>query len=95
MFTPTQRISIGWDGTNNQGVIDASQVGFGVMPLKLNASKVMTNVLQLSGAAAQPACNSANNGAMWATGVHVSGVKDVVQVCAADASNAYAWRTIY
>ena len=43
---------------------------------------------------AQPTCVAAIQGRFWNSG-HTTGVKDTVQVCAADAANAYAWRTIY
>jgi hypothetical protein len=39
-------------------------------------------------------CTAGNGGTFWYTG-HTTGVKDSVEVCAADASNVYAWRTIY
>lgn len=39
-------------------------------------------------------CNSGNRGMYWHT-LGGAGVKDNVEVCAKDASDAYAWRTIY
>jgi hypothetical protein len=43
---------------------------------------------------AQPACDAAHRGTVFylAGG---SGVKDTFQVCAKDAGDAFAWRTIY
>jgi hypothetical protein len=43
---------------------------------------------------AQPVCGAAVRGRQWfVTGA--MGVKDSLSVCAKDASNAYAWRTLY
>jgi hypothetical protein len=45
-------------------------------------------------AVARPACEASAKGSFW----YVAGandVKDTVEVCAKDASNAWAWRTIY
>lgn len=44
--------------------------------------------------AAAPTCNSARRGMFWFQGGG-AGVKDSVQICAKDAADAYAWRTIY
>jgi hypothetical protein len=42
----------------------------------------------------QPGCDATHRGWFWfAAGG--AGVKDTVQVCAKDASNTYAWRTVY
>jgi hypothetical protein len=49
--------------------------------------------LKLTGQA-QPTCSSGTPGQFWYSG-HSTGVKDSVAVCAADATNTYAWRTIY
>lgn len=43
---------------------------------------------------AQPVCSVVTNGQIYYSG-HATGVKDVVAVCASDATNTYAWRTIY
>jgi hypothetical protein len=45
-------------------------------------------------AGAQPTCSSALRGRIW-TVFSASGTKDGVTVCAKDATDAYAWRTIY
>lgn len=41
-----------------------------------------------------PVCGSTTRGNMWIV-ESPSGVKDVVQVCAKDASDVYAWRALY
>jgi len=48
----------------------------------------------ISGGGGQPACNSATRGRIW-TNFGASGVKDQVAVCAKDATDNYAWRTLY
>lgn len=51
--------------------------------------------LQLVGGT-QPSCDAAHRGQVNVSGsTHTLGVKDTVSVCAADASDVYAWRTIY
>jgi len=42
----------------------------------------------------QPACGAAVRGRQWFV-AGTTGVKDSLTVCAKDASNAYAWRTLY
>jgi hypothetical protein len=46
------------------------------------------------GSISKPTCNSANRGTFWYT-AGGAGVKDDVQVCAKDAGDVYAYRTIY
>jgi len=43
---------------------------------------------------AQPACSVTVRGRQWFV-AGATGVKDGLTVCAKDASNAYAWRTLY
>ncbi|OGH69713.1 MAG: hypothetical protein A3C90_04025 [Candidatus Magasanikbacteria bacterium RIFCSPHIGHO2_02_FULL_51_14] len=50
--------------------------------------------VRLNTADAKPTCDSDKRGTFWVT-QGASGVKDNVEVCAKDASDAYAWRTIY
>jgi len=50
--------------------------------------------LRVSSRQAKPACDSSVWGLQWYT-QGASGTKDTLQVCAKDASNAYAWRTLY
>lgn len=45
-------------------------------------------------AGTQPTCSAALRGRFWAV-FSASGTKDTVTVCAKDAADAYAWRTIY
>lgn len=44
--------------------------------------------------AAAPVCDATKRGYLWFT-AGATGVKDTLQLCAQDATNAYAWRTLY
>jgi hypothetical protein len=48
----------------------------------------------VSGNSAAPTCDSTTRGRFWYV-PGAGGVKDVVEVCAKDAADAYAWRAIY
>lgn len=50
--------------------------------------------VRLNTATAQPACDSTTRGTFWVT-QGGAGVKDAVEVCAKDAADSYAWRTLY
>ena len=50
--------------------------------------------VQLTETAAAPSCGISTRGLIWHT-KGGDGVADDVQVCAKDAGNSYAWRTIY
>ena len=56
--------------------------------------RLMTPAVNVASAAAQPACSASQRGRFWQT-LGATGVKDTVTVCAKDASDAYAWRSIY
>ena len=56
--------------------------------------RLMTPAVNVVSAAAQPACNVSQRGRFWQT-LGAAGVKDAVTVCAKDAADAYAWRSIY
>jgi hypothetical protein len=56
--------------------------------------RLMNSTLVSGLAGTQPACGSALRGRIW-TVFSASGTKDTVTVCAKDATDAYAWRTIY
>jgi hypothetical protein len=42
----------------------------------------------------QPVCSASLAGKLWYSG-HTEGVKDSAAICAADATNTFAWRTLY
>lgn len=56
--------------------------------------RLMTPAVNVATAATQPACSVTQRGRFWQT-LGATGVKDAVTVCAKDATDAYAWRTIY
>ncbi len=56
--------------------------------------RLITPPVNVAASGAQPTCNSTQRGRIWQT-IGGSGVKDSVTVCAKDATDAYAWRTIY
>lgn len=53
-----------------------------------------TAYFQMNASGTKPTCDSTTRGALYHTGGGV-GTKDNVEVCAKDAADAYAWRTIY
>ena len=58
------------------------------------AFRLMTPPVNAAATVAQPACNAAQRGRIWQT-LGGTGVKDQVTVCAKDALDAFAWRTLY
>ncbi|GAG49586.1 unnamed protein product, partial [marine sediment metagenome] len=50
--------------------------------------------IRLNTAATKPTCDSTVRGTLWFT-QGGAGVADALEVCAKDAANAYAWRTLY
>lgn len=56
--------------------------------------RLMTPAINVASAATQPACSVSQRGRFWQT-LGGTGVKDTVTVCAKDASDTYAWRSIY
>lgn len=50
--------------------------------------------VRINTSSAQPTCNDTTRGTFWFF-QGGTGVKDTAQVCAKDAFNAYAWRTLY
>lgn len=60
----------------------------------LTYSSLLTGPLQNQPTGAQPACSSGIRGTFWHNN-GANGVKDSVAVCAKDAADNYAWRTLY
>ena len=83
------------DGTTDPTPIDV-QAGR-LLPLWYDGSvfrQIASSPLSGSPSALQPTCSAALRGRLWfATGA--AGVKDGLTVCAKDATEAYAWRTLY
>lgn len=72
---------------DNQGNVGIGDVSAG-QRLEVNGG------IRLNTAAAKPACDGNTRGTFWVV-KGVTTVKDSVQVCAKDAADVYAWRTIY
>jgi hypothetical protein len=62
--------------------------------LSVFGTSTINGGLQLNTTLGKPTCIVANRGMFWASS-SPSGEKDTVEVCAKDAADAYAWRTIY
>ena len=98
--------AIGTDGNSNLGfftggtananekmtIMSGGNVGIGVVSpgqaLEVNGG------IRMNTLSAQPVCSGTTRGTFWIV-QGGAGVKDSVQVCAKDAAEAYAWRTVY
>jgi hypothetical protein len=58
------------------------------------AFRLMVPAVNVATTGTQPACSVTQRGRIWQV-LGAAGVKDAVSVCAKDAANAYAWRSIY
>jgi len=80
------------------GAGSGTMVGVGLTnpttPLDVKGDIHASGGVRFGTATAAPTCASTNRGELWFT-QGATGVKDSAQVCAKDAANAYAWRTIY
>lgn len=56
--------------------------------------RLITPAVNAASPAIQPSCSVSQRGRFWQT-LGATGVKDTVTVCAKDATDAYAWRSIY
>ncbi|MBI2451235.1 MAG: prepilin-type N-terminal cleavage/methylation domain-containing protein, partial [Parcubacteria group bacterium] len=72
----------------------SGNVGIGTTTISTSQKLEINGGIALNTVTAKPTCSSTTRGTFWATQNGV-GVKDNVEVCAKDAANAYAWRTIY
>lgn len=81
-----------WQSVNDTIYFSGSNVGIGTaspaQTLEVNGG------VRLNTATAQPTCNSAGRGTFWVV-QSGTGVKDYVQVCVKNASDAYVWALIY
>lgn len=75
-------------------VDSAGNVGIGTSAISSGQKLEINGGVTLATATSKPACNSTTRGTFWAV-QSGAGVKDTVEVCAKDAADAYAWRTIY
>lgn len=85
-----QRWAGGFDGS--VWVADSLSVG---TTSTSSASILVNNGLQLQTANNKPLCAATTTRGMFWASSSASGIKDTVEVCAKDAADAYAWRTLY
>jgi type II secretory pathway pseudopilin PulG len=87
-------IDVGLAGQRFKNAVFSGGIGIGavvpIAPIRLE----IDGGLRLNTVTAKPACGAGTRGVFWVT-QGGAGVKDNVEVCAKDAANAYAWRTIY
>jgi hypothetical protein len=79
-------------GVERMRIDSNGNVGIGTMypsqKLEVNGG------IMLNTTTSKPTCSATTRGTLWFT-QSASGVKDMLEVCAKDAANTYAWRTIY
>jgi hypothetical protein len=73
-------------------VVETGNVG--INTTTPSAALEVNGGIRLNTAIAKPACDSTTRGTTWFT-QGGAGVKDSYEVCAKDAADAYAWRTLY
>jgi len=71
-----------------------SSIGGGIGVTNPGRELEVNGGVQLYTVTAKPTCNFANRGTFWVT-QGAAGAKDLVQVCAKDAADLYAWRALY
>ena len=76
------------------GTINAPSNPVDFSALKNVPAALLSGNVQLSSSGGAPACDATTRGTFWMV-AGASGVQDSVSVCAKDASDAYAWRTLY
>jgi hypothetical protein len=82
------------DGATDPVAGDLAGGGMYVIWYDGTVFRLMRSSLVNAQAGTQPACSVTLRGRFW-TVFGATGTKDSVTVCAKDATNAYAWRTIY
>jgi len=78
------------NSTGAENVYDLANIG----TLSTSGNITGGGGMRLNTATAKPTCDSTQRGTFWVT-QGATDVKDNVEVCAKDGSNAYAWRTLY
>lgn len=91
--------SQGWTTVNDtlyfSGSGSSASVGMGVSnPYNTVPTFEINGGLRLNTSTAKPSCSASTRGMFWVADTGTS-TKNDVSVCAHDASNVYAWRTIY
>jgi hypothetical protein len=88
-----------WDqtGTDNRAILTAGRsftAGPNVSISEAGSNVTIAASLSTISSGVQSACSATTRGTLWYT-PGMTGVKDNVQICAKDATDAYAWRTLY
>ena len=81
MYTTANKLEL-WSNANKALTLDGSQ------------NAVFNGGIRLNETGSKPTCDSTVRGMQWFT-QGAAGVKDALEVCAKDATDTYAWRTIY
>jgi hypothetical protein len=84
--------AIGYNSPGTATLAVNGNVGIGTT--SPSAKLEINGGVRLNTATAKPTCDSTQRGIFWVT-QGTAGVKDNVEVCAKDATDAYAWRTLY
>jgi hypothetical protein len=79
---------------SNALVLGDSAVSVGIGTSAPTAKLDVNGGIRLNTSTSKPACNASSRGTFWFT-QGGTGVKDTAEVCAKDAGDAYAWRTLY
>jgi hypothetical protein len=97
LYAANPSIGVGATNTNAYGVYVEDITGGGTKNRAIFTAGAAVSEFGggvIPGNAAAPTCDSAHRGIFWYQ-PGTAGVKDVVEVCAKDVSNVYAWRSIY
>jgi len=80
-------------GTGKLEVNSGTAGSYAATKLTAGGNVLDSNGMTLVGAS-QPVCSASLAGKLWYSG-HTSGIKDSAAICAADGTNAFAWRALY
>ena len=92
--TPRRSIPEAFTFSRASLVVDATTGEVGIGTLSPSQELEVNGGMRLNTTTSEPTCDATVRGTFWFT-QGGTGVKDAVEVCAKDAADAYAWRTIY
>lgn len=87
-------VDVGLMGARWKNGVFSGGIGIGVSAPTSPVRLEIDGGARLNTSMVKPTCGAGTRGTFWVT-QNGAGVKDEVVVCAKDAGNAYAWRTIY